>query len=391
MSSAGVLNIALVTPLAGPQTRGIFRGLRSYQQRHAPWRLLYTDSARLSFHPLDPRRIDGLISDTVPPGVGRALRRRGVPIVLLAPSLSRPRYPAVVPDDAAIGRLAAEHFLDRGFRHFAFLGWNERAWSVLRGGGYVRALQAAGMRVHTADLPQLAGGDMWSDVARRRAAIGDWLMGLPRPLALFGAHDLITYDAAEELYLRGVTVPDDIAILGVDDWSFCELAYPPLSSIPTSDEAIGYAAGSLMDRMLRGERVPTAFVRVPPGLPVVRRSTDVMLIDDADVAEALRYIRAHARRPINVTHVAAHLAVSRRTLERRFRDLLRRSPHDQILHERMRLATSLLLAGDVPIRSVARGCGIPDPRVFRRTFHRAMGMSPIAYRHRHRAASEPPI
>ena len=180
-----------------------------------------------------------------------------------------------------------------------------------------------------------------------------------------------------------IPVPERVAILGVNnDDLMCESAWPPLSSIDAGYDRVGYAAARLLDRLMGGEDVPAEqrIVRLPP-LGVVRRaSTDLLAVDDPNVADALRYIREHACDPCTVEEVLRHVPVGRRWLEQQFVQRLSRTPHEEIIRVRMEIAQRLLGEPEMTNSNVARQCGFSTVQSFIRAFHQCVGTTPGAFR-----------
>lgn len=220
--------------------------------------------------------------------------------------------------DAAIARLAAEHLLERGFRHFAFCGDARFNWSRWREGHFRARIEAAGHALHRHEPPAGARDPAAETVALRR-----WLLELPKPVGILAAYDIRGQRVLDACRGAGLAIPDEVAVLGVDnDELLCELASPPLSSVMPNTLRTGYEAAALLDRMMRGEAVrPVAHLIPPVGL-VARQPTDVLALEDRAVAQAVRFIREHACEGINVGDVLQGVTLSRRVLEQRFRRLL---------------------------------------------------------------------
>jgi LacI family transcriptional regulator len=215
---------------------------------------------------------------------------------------------------------------------------------------------------------------------RRSAAMGAWLASLPKPVAVFAANDLWGFElvqAARELRLH---VPDDVALLGVDNEELlCEIAHPPLSSIRMGAEQIGHAAVSLLERLLLRQRIPKDIARVPPLEVVTRQSSDVLAVEDPDVAAALRHIRQHALRGLNVKELLNEVPLNRRTLERRFVSVLGHTPLEEIRRIRIERA-KVLLQTDLPMYEVASRSGFGTAEYLATSLRQATGSTPTAYR-----------
>jgi LacI family transcriptional regulator len=179
-----------------------------------------------------------------------------------------------------------------------------------------------------------------------------------------------------------------LAILGVDNDDLeCDLSHPPLSSVHIPWRQVGYRAATLLDEMLkdRNAQTPQANLIAPLGV-VERQSTDALAISDPELSQAIRFIREHAHLQIGVDDVLEAVATARRSLEKRFRAILGRSPLDQIRHERVERAKRLLTSTDLSMSSIAEACGFATAPWFTRTFHDLTGESPTHYRHRLRGS-----
>jgi LacI family transcriptional regulator len=179
----------------------------------------------------------------------------------------------------------------------------------------------------------------------------------------------------------GVAVPDELAVLGVDnDELLCDLADPPLSSVATGILEIGSLAAELLSRMMAGERIPPGPRPVRPSGVVIRQSTDMLAIDDRPVSDALRFIRESAGRTICVEDVLRVVPLSRRVLESRFRRLVGHTPHEEIVRVRLRRVEELLIETDLPLKSIASRTGFPSVQYLICAFKQRNGVTPGRYR-----------
>jgi LacI family transcriptional regulator len=294
---------------------------------------------------------------------------------------------SAVLDDDGIGRMAAEHLLERGFRNLAYLGERGAAFSPARRDGFRASWQQAvggapGATFHTRDLAFEAGRDLRLELRD----VAGWLKSLPKPLAIMASRDQRARQVVEACRHIGLRVPDDVAVVGVDnDDLFCELCEPPLSSVAVPWEQIGRAMAARVHALLRGVAPPAPLPLVRPSAVVVRRSSDVYAIRDEAVRLACRYIREHAHERCSMVAVARAAGVSRRVMERGFREELGVSPHRLIERVRLRAAQRLLRDTTLPVSQVAERCGFSSSARLITLFRRLTKMTPGAYR----AASRP--
>ena len=178
-------------------------------------------------------------------------------------------------------------------------------------------------------------------------------------------------------------VPDDVAVLGVDnDEVECGLSSPPLSSVAIPLERIGYAAAELLDRLMAGKAAPTETIFLPPVRVVTRQSTEMLAIDDQAVAQALSYIRKHAAEGVSVHATVNSMAQGRRLLECRFRELLGRTILQEIHRVRVEIAKELLAGTNLPMPAIARHAGFANAARLCVVFRHVTSMTPSAYRQR---------
>ena len=363
-----------------PTHTQILRGILRFTQLHAPWTLdVRTGRAGepTSFG-AEKWKVDGIIANRLPPELSALIRRHRTPTIVMN-DIGREVRPIarILCDNAAIARLAAETLAGKGFENFAFVG--ERSgihWSVARERVFADEIARRGFpcRVYPTD----EGGG--AEDGRR---LQDWLRALPRPTALFAAYDIRARQVLDACHAAGLAVPDDIAILGVDDDEvICETAAPALSSIPLSMTDAGFRAAELLDRVMSTGRRPRGAADIIfTGTHVVaRRSTARDAVADALVRRCRALMEANMGRPFNVADLVASLGVSRRTLETRFRAATGRSLNDEITELRIRRAKTMLAKSALPQSAIAAACGFCDASHLNVIFRRHCGAPPSAFR-----------
>src|SRR5688572_17176587 len=314
------------------------------------WEFAMPPMYRLSRHGrLDPRQLDGVIAMLHDERSARPFQQSRVPVVNTARTLSLERLQSahlhsVLPDDEAVGRMAYRYFRERGFTNFAFCGHPTGDWSLARQHAFARAAQADGFEcrvaVHADEVP------------------AKWVASLPRPTALLAANDRYSWYAVDACRIAGRKIPDDVAILGVDnDELTVAMARPALSSIELPGFRIGEEAAALLGALMSGAQVPPVPRLLPPESVISRTSTDVLAMDDEAVVQALRFIRANAAKPITVNDVLDAVPLGRRSLERRFRNALGRSLLDEIRQVHIERAKRLLIDTTLEMPVIARESG----------------------------------
>lgn len=290
-------------------------------------------------------------------------------------------------DHHAIGRVAAEHLSSLGFSHFACIGFpNEDPNLDRRLGGFIDGLDGRDVNVFSPaaahpPCPEIRG----TFIEPGDEMLHAWVWSLPKPCAVFCSGDMMAARVLRACLHLGVAVPEHIAIMGVGDMpEFCLDLPVALSSVAVPWEEIGFEAGAMLARLMAGASVPGETVLLPPKGATIRRSTDVYAVADRRVADALRFIRAHACERIGVDDILKRVPMGRRVLERRFREMLHRSPHEEILRVRLDKAAQLLIHTDAILEVVAEDAGFSSAARLSVEFKRRFEMAPGAYRRRFR-------
>lgn len=364
--------------------RGLLHGIAKYARLHGPWRVYrWTGALDSSLPEWKHLKIDGAIVRDV--GVVEGLVHSGIPVVFAQHNReSYAPFPAIITDSVAIGTMAAEHFLDRGFQHFAYCGLNDFVWSRGRGDHFARRLAQSGFEVSVYHHPAPAEGRPARNDRNEQNLIADWLRTLPKPVAVMCCNDDRALQVIEACKLANCEVPDQVAVLGVDnDVLVCDLADSPISSISLNTEGAGYEAARLLDRLMKGEPMAGQGIGVSPTHIVTRISTDVLAMNDPDVSAALQFIRRNPNRLIQVDDVVDATNVSRRVLEKRFKTILRRSVHQEIRRVRVNNIVQLLIGSDMNITEIALHAGFDGVEHIARYFRKETGMSLRDYRKKH--------
>ena len=329
-------------------------------------------------------RGDGIISRTINLKTAKILRATHLPIVEMHGS-EKIGDAQVKADLKLIGIMAAEHLVNNGFRHFGYFTYGETAAVRDHRNCFCNALRAKGFECHL--YPALAIKELvphWDE--RLRPALEKWLRSLPRPIAIFSYGDTYAVRLLNLCRELNLAVPEEIAVLGSgNDSMICETIRPTLSSIDLDSKRIGYEAARLLDRKMAG-KITNELVLIPPSHIEVRQSTDLMVIDDPDMVQAMRFIRNNGCLGIDIDVVAEEVGLSLSGLSRKFHKYLGRTPKSEIMPPvRIEYAEKLLSQTDRNCASIAKKAGFNSPGNFVRAFHREVGMTPNAYRRIDRA------
>ncbi len=307
--------------------------------------------------------------------------RKKLPTVDVSAARHVPNIPWVETDDAEISRLAADHLLERGFRNLAFVGDPGFNWSLWREQHFARIVQEHGCRYDShQSISRLEARYSWNTEYRQ---LSKWLDRLPKPVGIMACYDIKAQQVLDVCRALDLAVPEQVAVIGADnDQLLCNLSDPPLSSVIPNSKRAGYEAARLLDQMMSGQKVDSDAVLVRPLGIETRQSTDTLAIEDADIAEALRFIRRHANSGINVGDVLKEVPLSRRVLESRFRKILGRSPHEEIVRQRIGRVQQLLSETDLSLREISSRTGFEHSEYLSVAFKQATGQTPTQFRRR---------
>ena len=374
--------VALLVQTASDWSRQVLRGVANYAHERGTWDFFI--EPRGFYENLNLPRDwsgDGVIVRLAHAGLARSIRQRGIPAVNVSWLGQHSRsVPKVVSDEVACGKLAAQHFLNKGFRSFGYVGpVQELGYADLLGEQYAMTLEEAG---HTCDqwIPQAARTD--SQLRNRRQQLTRWLSGIDHPIGIFVWDTATGREITSVCSDLNLNVPEDVAVLCAEhDPLISSLARVPLSNLDQAPIRVGYEAAALLDRLMCNNSAPEEPIRIPPIGVVQRQSSDTASVTDPLVAKAMAFIRAHSRDPIQVVDLEKAFDVSRRMLEHRFQRSLGCTPASEIRRTRLEFCKRMLLESDLPIAAIAAHSGFNHPEVMIRAFQRELGVSPSKFRH----------
>jgi LacI family transcriptional regulator len=376
--------IALLVETSNDYARGLLHGVVSYVREHRPWSTYLAEHGRGDAPPtwLASWKGDGIIARIENARIAKAVKASRLPVVDLSAANLIAGTPFVETDDAAIAKSAFEHLRERGFKHFAYCGDDQYNWSKWRGNHFQSLVRQSGSEPHV--LSSNVGhrtNDGWIDQMARLAA---WISALPKPIGIMACFDIVGRQVLEACRLVHAVVPDQVAVVGVDnDELLCELADPPLSSVAPDAHRTGYLAAEILDRLMSGKKAPASQNLIEPLGIIVRESSDVLAIEDKDISQAIRFIRLHACEGINVSDVLADVPMSRRIMEARFKKLIGRTPHDEIDRVRLNRVKELLRETDLVMSEIAARSGYEHVEYLSVVFKKKIGLPPGEYRRRH--------
>lgn len=380
--------VALLIESSRAYGRGLMTGVAKYIREHEPWIISRIEHKLADEIPAWFRewKGDGVITRLENPDLPKLLKRMQVPVVFLRNVPPNFKAPAVLLNDQSVVELAFDHLRERGFRHFAFCGLNGADYSDARRGIFAELVHRTGFRCH---VFRSAGHLQFDSMVayerhgllKENEEVRRWVKSLPKPVGIMTCNDLRGEKVLAACYAAKITVPDEVAVVGVDnDEVLCNFSNPPLSSVVPNTSRIGYEAAEVLHRMMTGEKVPARTIRVEPSGVMTRNSTDVLAIEDRQIAVAARFIREHAFKNISVTDAARASALSERTLERRFLKILGRTPKQEILRVRVNRAKQLLTETDYSLATIAEMIGFEHTEYISRIFRKKVGMTPGQFR-----------
>jgi LacI family transcriptional regulator len=375
-------HVALIVEAAIAPRRLLLTGIARYIQEHEPW-CVYLKPAGVEqdlAHWLQNWEGDGIIVSASDPD-NTIIPRPGISVVDLFGSMRERNFPMVHADDAAVGRMGAEHLISRGFRNFGFWRYDDAPWSGRRFEGFRSALPPGAVReVYETRCPKAGSGGPRTWEHQQRELVG-WLAKLPKPAGIMTSTDLMGQQLLEACQRAQINVPEQMAVIGVDnDEPICRIATPPLSSVILNDHQRGYEAAALLDRLMQGERVPKEPIWIQPSGVVARASTDFMAIDDAAIVKALRFLRENACFNISVDDLVREVLLSRSVLERRFRKIVGRTIGDEVVRLRVDHAVELLCNTSMELKAIAYHSGFGSQAYMNAVFKKKVGKTPGSYR-----------
>ncbi len=381
--NARLPHVAVCVDKARAYGRKVLQGIADYAETVGRWSLHVDPEATGSYSAdwLKNWRGDGILAYVESRATARRLRASGIPTVEVFGHDLDLKLPQVGNDDEAIGRLAAEHLMSCRFRHFAFCGYQTERWSERRRAGFEWAITRMGFEVrHFFSARREA---TLAEVQRDRERLQDWLAALPKPVAIMACSDRHGHRILDAFRRLKVVVPEEAAVLGVDnDEETCRLADPPLSSVKDDARKIGFEAARLLDRLMAGpsREAGSLPLLIPPLGIAVRRSTDVTAVDDPMIASAMRCIREQACAGLQVADLLKRFHVSRSVLYRRFHDTLNRSPREEIRRVQLERTKRLLDESDFTLERIAELGGFQHSEYLSVAFKRELGLTPGEYR-----------
>ena len=381
LQNVSMAQVALLVETALSSGRDILKGISQYVHEHEDWQVFhYTGSLGV----MVPEVLahwdgDGIIARVNQKEMLQVIRQKQVPVVDVLGNVRDSGFHCVKSDNEKISNLVFDHFYERGFKSYGFLGVEGEAWSEEREFAFSGRVVGASCAYSAKKVSHfLKQHSSWNTYL---AQLASWLSDLPKPVAIFVCSDQFAPDLTSACAAAKLRIPDDVAIVGVDnDPAFCEVVRPSLSSVDANHVQIGYTAASLLGDMLAGRRQVHQEIRSAPNGIVTRQSSDAFALDDEGLKKAMSAIRTHACEGIGVDEIAKVAGYSRSVLQRRFRSMLGRTVHDAVLSTKLDRAKELLTLTRLSLIEVSLRSGFNHQEYLNHVFKARLGMTPGEYR-----------
>lgn len=363
--------------------RNVIEGIYAFSQKHKDWVFFDTTPSLNIVETCEYAKLDAVIGHIYDEEIATESEKLSIPIVNTTDSLVGCKLPLADVNHFAVGRMAGNYLISLGMKSFGYLGHNSLQFSKQRQSAFVETVSPIGevSVCHAAYTPRIEGLE---ETQAAREIIKNWLAELPKPAAIFCSNDIPARDIADACLELEYNVPNEVAILGVDnDFVEVRLSRPPLSSIDIPAAGIGYAAAEMIDDMLKGRQPRHNGHYSPDPVRVVEReSTDINAIDDIHLRKVLDYVDQNLNQVQKVDDLVELVPLSRRSLELRVQHSLGKSLWDTVLEKRINRARVLLQQPELSLQAVSDECGFASSRRFYATFKKHCGCSPSVFRKR---------
>lgn len=373
-------NIILLIETSHIYGRALLSGIAQYSRLHGSWNFHFEPGGLGATLPkIEQWQADGIVtrdSDRID-----EITVLGLPTIVISSQKQLNGKYHIDTDDIAISNIAVEYFLEKGFKNFAYCGLDEMFWSRRRADAFAKRVAKAGFKADIYKQPKSKPKRLWNN---EQLILSNWLKALPKPVAVMACADYRSQNVSEACKIAGLRIPDEVAILGVDnDTLLCDLSSPSLSSIALNTEKMGYLAAELLEQLMNGQTIKDQSIKVLPTHVVTRHSTDILTVDDPQVAKAIRYIRQNPKKLIQVNDVAEVTTLSRRSLERRFRSFMGCSILNEIRRVHAEQVAHMLTETNLSVTQISMLMGYSEINNMRKYFRKHKGMSPREYRKRY--------
>jgi len=374
--------VAVLIETSREYGRGLLRGVIAFNRKNPSWSIYFQQQDLGQPIPdwLKTWEGDGILARVTNITMARQLIKTGLPLIDLRGATRELGLPTFGIDNQSVATTAFSHLASRGLRNFAFVGEpsGRHVYDDLRQQAFVDLVAASGSKCHVYSGRSRRSTADWG---KRQDALANWLSKLPQPIGVMCCHDDRGHQVLDACRRAELQVPDQVAVIAVDNDEFlCQLAIPPLTSVDVDAERIGYEAARLLDAVMRGDATFNKSLMFDSIGVVERQSTDIVACDDKEVAKALRFIRDNACNQLTVLDVEQHVAISRTVLNRRFKQVVGRTPKQEIVRLQLERGKRLLSTSNGTVESIAHQSGFNEAWYFIKVFRDHVGVTPGAYR-----------
>jgi len=379
--------IILLLDFAEEYSKSLMKGINAYSKEFGPWIFCRMPLFHRETVGIDgilkwalEWKADGIVGQLYNKDIEKIVQA-GIPVIAQDFKERFTEIPNITGGYHEAGQLGADYFLKKGFTNFAFYGFNDIVWSRERAEGFEERLKKRGHKVHYFEHKKARSTELWY---YKPSSLSRWLKSLPKPIGLMTCDDNQGQHITEVCRQLGIRIPEEVAVLGVDnDEMICDLSDPPLSSIALDAEKGGYDAAKLLDYMVKHGTSGYYDIIVKPVQVITRHSTDIYATNDDHIASSLKYIHQNIDKNLHVDEVVRQVPLSRRALEKRFLEITGYPIYKYIFNLRIEKFTQKLLDTDMSVFEIALDMGLTDSKNIARQFRQAKGCSPSVYRNRY--------
>ncbi len=378
-----MIKILLLIDYSSEFSRKLLRGLVQYSQDYGPWIFYRLPSYYKILHGkhgviewVKDKKPDAIIAQWDHEG-SDLLKNLDIPVILQNYKKRSDYFSNLTGDYVDTGKMAAQYFINKKFKNFAFYGNKGVVWSRERAEGFMQEIQNVGGNYFYFESEGLSENE-WSN---SHTDLDDWLISLPKPIALLACDDRFALEVSEICKINNIQIPDEISLLGVDnDELICNLSDPPISSILLEVEKGGYEAGRLIHQQIKERKNIPFNIVIDPVRIEERKSTDKYNIDNKYILTIVRYIEENFNTDLSIETLTQLVPLSRRNLEVKFKKELGISIYQFLLKFRVDYFSKLLINTDRSLFDIALECGFNDSKNISRVFKKMKGLSPAEYR-----------
>jgi LacI family transcriptional regulator len=390
------IKVAVAHNYITQNVQDVMAGISEYAHNKGDWQIIiWPDNTLESLRFLKEHGCKGAFVSVQTSTKAQQILQIGMPVIALSTLQDMSRLPFISADNQKVAELAYEHLSNKKFKNYGFFGLTESKWTYERSEHFSELITRDGGILHrfnerpiTTESDMVPFPKLCIDMmlTQGQEDLIQWLRNLPKPIAILASCDIVACYLSNIANEQGFTIPDEIAIMGVDnDSALCNICNPPLSSVALNLKKAGYEAATLLDQIISGhQQLQGQRVTIVPEYVKSRGSTDILAVDDPEIVMALKYIRANSNKPMQVEDIANHLCVSKRSLQLKFQKALGRAIHDEIILAHLEIAKTLLIETDLPVDAIAEKSGFSYTSNMRRAFLTHTNMLPRKFRQHHR-------